>query len=152
MDDVRRPAQFAHGFKHAAHKEEAAFVVVFEEISIRVLQDSLALEVSVVVDEVHLNAGRGDGGHLDDQRVIRIVHVEVHAGKANDLMELVSALIDLAKSWHEHADFLSFLVRPLGQHARDVAHRGFREVGSEVLRNVEDAWLAHGYVLRETEP
>ena len=67
-------------------------------------------------------------------------------------MELVPTLVDFAEAWHEHANFLSFLMRSLRQHPRDVAHRGFREVGSEVLRNVKDAWLTHSYVLGETEP
>ena len=63
-------------------------------------------------------------------------------------MQLVTTFIDFAKTRHEHADFLALLVRTLRKHPRDVAHGGFREVWREVLRNVEDARLAHSdYVM-----
>ena len=116
MDDVGCPTQFAHGFKDTAHKEEAALVVVFEELVVCVMQDRLALEVGVVVDEVHLDACSGDGRHLDDQRVICVVHVQVHAAETNDLVELVTAFVDFAETRHEHANLFALLVGPLGKH------------------------------------
>ena len=63
-------------------------------------------------------------------------------------MQLVTTLVDFPKTRHEHADFFALLVGALRKHPRDVAHGCFREVRREVLRNVEDAWLAHSdYVI-----
>jgi hypothetical protein len=85
--------------------------------------------------------------------VVCVVHVEVHAAEANDLMELVTALVDFAKTRHENANLFALLVGSLGQHPRDMAHGCFREVRSQVLRDVEDAWLAHSvYVKSKTKP
>ena len=61
-------------------------------------------------------------------------------------------LVDFAKTRHEHADLLSLFVGALRQHARDVAHVGFRKVGGQMLRDVKDARLAHSdYVVCETD-
>ena len=80
------------------------------------MQDCLALEVRVVVDEVHLDACSGDGRNFDDQRVICVVHVQVHAAQANDFVELVPAFVDFAETWHEHANLFALLMGPLGKH------------------------------------
>jgi len=143
VDDVRSPAQLADRFQNATHKEQAAFVVVGKHCAFVVFQNGLALEVRVVVNEVNLNACRRDGRHLDDQGVVGVVDVQVHPGETNDLVKLVATFVDFSETWHEHANLLSFLMRSLGQLPRNMAHCGFREVGGEVLRNVEDTRLTH---------
>ena len=116
VDDVGCPTQLPNGFQHTPHEEEAALVVVFEELVVRVVQNRFALKVGVVVNEIHLDAGSGDGRHLDDQGVVCVVHIQVHAAQANDLVELVTTLVDLAETRHEHANLFALLVRPLGKH------------------------------------
>ena len=112
MMSVPNPA--SERFPAHLAQEEAALVVVFEELVVRVVQDRLALEVGVVVDEVHLDAGSGDGRHLDDQGVVRVVHVQVHAAQSDDLVELVTMFVDFAKTWYEHANSLPFSWVPWG--------------------------------------
>ena len=59
-------------------------------------------------------------------------------------MQLVPALIDFPKARHKHADLLSFLMGSLWEHTRDMTHWRFRQVWSQMLGDVKDAWLAHG--------
>ena len=49
-------------------------------------------------------------------RVVRVVHVQVHAAQSDDLVELVTTFVDFAKTWHEHANLFALLVGPLGKH------------------------------------
>ena len=116
MDDVRRPTQLSHGFQDAAHEEEAALVIVFEERVFGVVQDCLPLEIGVVVNEVHLDAGGGDGRHLDDQRVVCVVHIEVHAAQADHFVKLVTTFVDFAKPRHEHANLFALFMGTLRKH------------------------------------
>ena len=78
MDDVWSPTQLAHGFQNTTDKKQAALVVVGEEIVVRIVQHRLPLEVGVIVDEVDLNSCGRDGSHFDDQRVVRVVHIQIH--------------------------------------------------------------------------
>ena len=143
VDDVRRPAQLAHRFQNTSGKEDGALIVVGNKLVLGVKPSHLLFEVVLVVDEVHLHPGSGDGRHLDDQRVIGVVHVEVHAAQANDLVQLVPALIDDAKPGHEHADFAAALMNSLGNLPGSLADGAFRKKGLDCLTDVKDAGLAH---------
>ena len=99
------------GLEGAAAEEEEALVGVGQG-TVAAVEHALAFdEVFLVVDEVDLHACRGDGAYLDDELVVAIVDDEVHAGKADDLMELMFAVVHLAEFRHEDPDFASNFLR-----------------------------------------
>ena len=128
VDDVRGPAEFLHRFQDAAGEENRPFAVVGEEFSVIVPVDEFALEIVFVVDEIDLYAGRGDGGHLDDEGVVRFSYDYVDARQADNLVKLVLAFVDAAIAGHEHADFAPFLLDSLGKFAADACDVRFWEV------------------------
>ena len=143
VDDVRRPAQLAHGFQHTAGEEDGAFVVVGHQFFLGIEPGHLFLEEVFVVDEIHLHPCGGDGSDLDDQRMVRIVDVEVHPAQTNHLMKLVPAFIDYAETRHEDTDFTTALVDALWDDSARLADGAFREKGLNCLTDVENAGLAH---------
>ena len=148
MDDIRRPAQFAYRFQDAAGKEDGALVIVGHELVLGVIPRDLLFEVVLVVNEVHLHPRGGDGSHLDDERVIGVIDIQVHSAQADNLVQLVPALIDDAETGHEHPDFASPLVNPLGNLPAGLADGAFRKEGLNCLTYVKDAGLAHESVFR----
>ena len=96
-----------------------------------------------MVDEVDLHPGCGDGSHLDDERVVGVVDVEVHPAETDDLVELMTALVDDAETGHENADFAAAFVDALGDLPGGFADVAFREKGLNCLTDVKDAGLAH---------
>lgn len=143
MDDIRRPAQFAHRLQNSAGEEDGALVVVRDQFVLGIKPSHFLLEVVLVVDEVYLHPCRRDGGDLDDQGVISVVDVEVHAAKTDDLMKLVTALVDDAKARHEYADFAAPLMDSLRNMPACLADWAFRKERLNCLTNVKNAGLAH---------
>ena len=100
MDDIRCPALFLHCFQDSSGKEDCTFVVISEESAFCIAEDTLAVEVVFIVDEIYLHTG-SSGCYLDDQRSVDIVDHDVHSRKSDDFMELVLPFIDAAISWYE---------------------------------------------------
>ena len=138
MDDVRGPAELFHGLQDAAGVEDGAFAVVGEEGAIVVTEDLFPAEVIFVVDEVNLDAGRGDGRHLDDQGTVHVADDDVHARQADDFVQLVLPLVDAPVFGHEGADLLLALLDPLGKLAAEIADGAFRKVGNHLGIDKED--------------
>jgi hypothetical protein len=90
----------------------------------------------LIVDEVYLHPGRGDGSDFDDQWVIRVIDVEVHAAETDDLMKLVTALVDDAETGHEYADFSASLMDPLRNVPACLADGALRKERLNCLTNV----------------
>ena len=69
--------------------------------------DELTLEKVLVVQEVHLHSHAfiGQRGDLDNERVVIVVHDNVHPRKADDLVQAVAPLVDGAVAGHQHPDF-----------------------------------------------
>ena len=107
------------------------------------MQHSLALEVLVVVDKVDLHARRWNGRYLDDERMVRVVNQEVHAGKTNHLVKLVTALVNFAKTRSENANLSSLLMHCLREISAYRAHLGRGQEWYNVLRYVEDSCFLH---------
>ena len=104
----------ANGFKDASGKEDGALIIVGNKLVFGIKPRDLLFEIVLVVYEIDLHPGRGNGSHLDDQRVICVIDVEVHSAQADDLMQLVTALIDNTKTRHKHTDFAAALMNALG--------------------------------------
>ena len=138
MHDGGGPAQFLDRLQHAAGEEDGPFVVVREIIALGVGQHGLAREIVVVVDEVDLYAGCRDRGHLDDQLVIVVVDDEVHAREADDLVQLVPALVDAAVAGHEGADFVSVFLHCLRQRTAKPGTLRFGKIGGDFLTDVQN--------------
>ena len=133
MDDVWGPAQFSDCFQNAASEKNRALIIACDQFVLVVKSRDFFLKVLLVVDKVHLDAGRGYRGHLDYQRVVRVVDIEVHPAEANHLVELVATLIDDAEAWHEHANFTAFLVYSLRQVAGCARQITIRKKGFDGL-------------------
>ena len=110
MDEVGLPGQFADGLEGAATEEEDALVVGGLEETFFVESVAVAAEILLVVDEVDLHPCRGDRAHFDDELVVAVVDNEVHAGEADDLMELVFSFVDVIESGHKDADIATQLL------------------------------------------
>ena len=143
VNDVRCPGQFADGLQNTPSEEDGPFVVVSDQLVLGVQPGHLLFEVVLVVDEVDLHPGRGDGSDLDDERVIGVVDVEIHSAETDDLMELVTALVDDAEPGHEDTDFAAALVDALRDLPGGFADIAFREKRLNCLTDVKDAGLAH---------
>ena len=134
VDDVGRPIEFLHRFDDATGKEDTAIVVVVAKHAFFVIHQVLLLrEEIVVVDEINLHPRLLDGGHFDNQRVVRIIDDEVHAREANHLVELVAAFVDDTVTRHEDSDFLTAFLCGLRKIATNEAHRRFRQIGCDFL-------------------
>ena len=145
VDDVRGPAELLDGLKDAAREENGAFAVVAEELPVRVVEDLPAAEIVLVVDEIDLDAGGGNRRDLDDEGPVDVSDDDVHAGEADDFVELVFALVDAAVARHECPDFPFALLDALRQLAADLRDPGFRDIGEDLRIDEQDLFcrLSH---------
>ena len=130
-------------------EEDAPLVVVCKKGPVGIFEHRLALEIGLVVDEVDLNARGRNGGDLDDERVICVVHGQVHARESDDFVELVSAFVDFAKAGGKHPDLTSLLMHPLRKIPAHTAHLRGREKGDNVLRDVQNPCFTHDRCVTE---
>ncbi|OAV67734.1 hypothetical protein Barb6XT_01346 [Bacteroidales bacterium Barb6XT] len=105
MDDVRYPAQFFDGFQYTSHKEDAAFIIVNVLLPVLARHNVSAVEEVFIVDEVNLHTGGLDGSHLNNKRMVGVVHNEVHAGEPDHFVQLVAPLVDDSILGHKRPDF-----------------------------------------------
>lgn len=59
------------------------------------------MEIIVIVNEIDLHSGRGNGCYLNDQRAVYIVDDHVHTGESYDFVKLVASFVDATVAWHE---------------------------------------------------
>ena len=90
------PAQLLHRLQHTPCIEDGPERIVLVLLPLLVCHGKTLVEEVLVVDEIHLHACRGNGRHLDDERVVSVIDDEVHAREADNLMELVPAFVDIA--------------------------------------------------------
>ena len=128
MDDVGGPAEFLYRFQHALCEENGALVIVAEKAAFGIGIYGSSPEIVFVVNEIYLYAGCRNGCDLNYQRAVHVSDNYVDAGKADDLVELVLALIDAAVLGHEGADFLLAFLDALRELPAEVADRALREV------------------------
>ena len=138
MDDVRGPALFLHGIQNAAGEENGAFSIVFEELAAIVPVDLLAAEIIFVVDEIYLDAGGRDGGHLDHEGTVYVGDDDIHPREADHFVKLVLASVDAAVQGHEGADFLVTLLDSLGEFTADIGHGALRQIGVHLRIHKQD--------------
>ena len=138
MDDVRRPAELLHRLQDAPGVEDGALAVVGEEGAVVVAERLFAAEIVLVVNEIDLDAGGGDGGHLDDQGPVHVADDDVHPGEADHLVQLVLAFVDAAVFGHEGADFLFPLLDPLRKLTAQEADGTVREIGGHLGIDEQD--------------
>ena len=129
MDDIGRPTQFLDRLQHAAGKENRTLGVVGEGFSLGIGQRSLAVEVVLVGDEIHLHTGGGQRRYLDNQGPVHIADDEVHTRQADDFVQLMLALVDTSEAGHKRADFFLKFLYPLRQVSSDMRKRTLRKIG-----------------------
>lgn len=144
VDNIWSPAQFASRLEDAACEEDSAFVVIVEEgVSLRVGDSSLACEEVIVVDEVDLHSSGGDASDLDDEGVVGIVDDDIKARESDNLVEHVASFVDVAEAWHKSTDVATSLDDSLRELARQASYRAVREVGFNLLRDVQNFRILH---------
>ena len=110
MYDVGFPTQLLDGFNGTAHEEDAALVVQFGRKFCFQTFVRIALEIVVVVNEVHLHSGGLQCGNFDNQRVVGVINNQVHTRETDNFMQLVASFVDASVFWHECSHFVaSFL-------------------------------------------
>ena len=119
MYDVRSPAEFFDGFEDTPGKEDRPLPIVFEELPVIVEGYLLAAEEIVIVDEIDLDPGCGNGCYLNHKGPVDISDDYVHPGKPDYLMQLVLPFIDAAVSGHESPDLLLALLDTLWEETAD---------------------------------
>ena len=128
MYDVRCPSELLYGLEDSAGEEDGSFPVVFEIVALIVAVYALAVEIVLVVNEVHLHPGCRNGSHLDDKRSVDIVDDDVHSGQTDDLMELVLSFVDATISRHECSYLLFPFLNTLRKVSSYVGNLRFRKV------------------------
>mgnify|MGYP003489659318 CR=1 FL=1 len=104
------------------------------------------VEVVIVVDEVNLHACGLYACHLDDERMVRIVDDDVQSRETDDLMQLVTAFVNVSPTGHKGTDFKSVFLYALGNLATGDGHlRGFY-VRNNLLGDEQD--FLHVYLCR----
>ena len=101
VDDVRSPTELLDGLEHSSCKEDGPFTIVLEELSLFVAVNALAVEIILIINEIHLHSRRGNGCYLDYQRPVNVVDDDVHTRKTDHFVKLVLPLVDAAVSWHK---------------------------------------------------
>ena len=107
MDDIWDPTELLDRLKSTTNEEDRSLVVI---VGLRLgvcIEETLTLEEIIVVDKVHLHTCCGEGGHLDDQRMIVVVDDHIDPRETNDFMQLIAALIDQTEAGHEDTDIIS---------------------------------------------
>ena len=112
VDDIGYPAELLDGFEGTTYEEDRALVVVVAYLGVDV-EDGLALEEIIVVDEVYLQAGGRQRSDLDDQWMVIVIDDHVDPREADDFMQLIAALVDDTEAGHEDADIITQLLNPL---------------------------------------
>ena len=125
VDYVGTPAKFLHCFQHTACIKDSTTVVVivFHTIFIRCLQ--AILEIIIIIDEIYLHTCRLDGSDFYNQGMVSIVNNQIHTGKANHFVQLVSAFIDVSPFGHKGSDFTAFFLDRLWKVSTYIGHFGF---------------------------
>lgn len=120
MDYVGCPSELFDSLEHAARKKYGPFSIVFMENAVFVPVNAFSVEVVFVVNEVNLHSCSRYGGDLYDERPVHIVDNDIHARKADYLVQLVFPFIDASVSWHEGPDFFSSFLNALRQESSDL--------------------------------
>jgi hypothetical protein len=70
--------------------------------------------------------------------VVGVIDDQVHPAEADDLVQLVPALIDATELGHEYADLVAAIQHALGNEPRSLCHFRTIQEGFNSLRNGED--------------
>ena len=105
MNQMGLPCQLAHRFQRPTSEEEETLVAAWLKLACLVKGRATLGEIFLVVNKIHLKAGRGQRTNLNNQLVVAIVYNEIHSREANNFMKLVFALVDVAEARHEDAYF-----------------------------------------------
>ena len=79
MNQMGLPSQLAHRLQRPTSEEEETLVAAWLKPSSLVKGRAALGKIFLVVNKIHLKAGRGQRTNLDNQLVVAIVHNEVHA-------------------------------------------------------------------------
>ena len=145
MDDVGGPAEFLYRFQHALCEENGALVIVAEKAAFGIGIYGSSPEIVFVVNEIYLYAGCRNGCDLNYQRAVHVSDNYVDAGKADDLVELVLALIDAAETGHEGADLLLVLLDSLGEVAPYPGNIALGEIGIYLRVHEQDFFVCFSH-------
>jgi len=117
---IRTAAQLSDGFNNSPGKENSPFVIVLVLVAGSIGHSVLALEIIIVVDEIDLHACTLNGSYLYDEGMVGIINYQIHPGKADNLMKLVSSLVNGAITGHECPDLLPPFLYALWQITADL--------------------------------
>src|SRR5690606_14409554 len=152
VNNIRSPAQFTDRFDYALAEEDSAFVVVFVEVVLFIVEYGLAMEIVFVVDKVHLELCIRDRRHLDNQGFLLIAHRYVDPGKPYYFMQPVFALVNDSKTGNQNSDLHTFLLHRLWELADKLGHFRCLEESVDLDRYLKYSEILHIVrILFETE-
>lgn len=73
-----------------------------------------SLKIVIIIDEIDLHPCTLDRCNFNNKRMIGIVNYQVHTGKPDHFVKLVSSFVNTAISRHESTYLLSPLLYALG--------------------------------------
>ena len=128
MDHIWFPSEFLYCLKHAASEEYSSLSVILEEFPIFIAVHALAVEVVLVVDEIHLHSCSRNGSYLDYKWPVYVIDDDVHTRKSYDLMQLVLPFVNASIARHEGSYLLLPFLNALWKVSSNVRDVRFREI------------------------
>jgi len=71
------------------------------------------MEVIIVIYEINLHSCRLNRCYFDDKRMIRVIYDNIHPGKTDYLVKLITPLVDNTPPRHECSDFTTVFLHRL---------------------------------------
>src|SRR5947208_52946 len=87
VDQVWRPAKFLYRFQRSFTKEYRSQAIIFKPFFLVVGKNVLSFKEVLVVKKINLQAGIGQGSHLDLQGKVFIVNGNIDTGKPYHFMK-----------------------------------------------------------------
>ena len=134
VDNVGGPPQLLHRLHHATHKEDAALVVIGAH-GLFGHPVGTTLKIVVVVDKIDLHTSRLNRSYLDDKGVIGVVDDQVHTRQPNDLVQLITTLVNRPVLRHKRTNLVPSILNTLRQMATYMGNLRFRQIRSDLLGN-----------------
>src|SRR5687768_4425815 len=110
MNNIGWPAEFFNCFQSSFTEKNCAQAVIVKPFFLFIMKNVFSFKKIFIIQEIYLQPRIRKRSHLDLQGQIIIIHRNVYARQAYNLMQSVTAFINYPKTWHNTTDFKSTVV------------------------------------------
>ena len=111
MNHIRRPAKLLQCLHRPLTEKNHPVHIVFKWLPFRIFKHRFPLKEIIIVQKVNLNPAPGQRSHFNNQRIIIVIHNDIHPRQPNHLMQPMPALIHRPKTRHQNSDFATIIVQ-----------------------------------------